>query len=305
MTDIYQSVTDRMIAALERGAPPWVKPWKSDGTRGPFELDVNHVTGRAYNGTNLLVLWDQRMQRGYERAEWLTYKQATEAGGQVRRGEKGAQVVFWKFRDMPSGAPQDASDTSEASEASEGEPGRTRRAALARAYTVFNVEQCDGLTIETVDFGCPIETRLANAQAFCDATGARVVHGGNLAGYLPMTDVIRMPTVESFDTQEHYFATKLHELTHWTGHATRCDRQLKNRFGDAAYAAEELIAELGAAFACAALGITGDLRHAGYIEHWLKVLREDSRAIFTAASQARKAHEYLVSLQPAAVEAAE
>jgi antirestriction protein ArdC len=287
--DIYQNVTQRIVTALERGTPPWVKPWKGGASVGADGIDVNHASHKPYQGVNLVALWAQRELSGFAASRWLTYNQAIDAGGHVRKAEKGTQIVFWKFFGKP-GSPTSTED----------DGGDARSAPLARCYTVFNVEQCDGIELAPALPEQPIAERLAAAKAFARNTGAKVKHGGDIACYMPSQDAIRMPAVRAFATQEQYFAVLLHELTHWTGHETRCHRALRNRFGDEAYAVEELIAELGAAFACASLGVPGELRHESYIANWLKVLKNDSRAVFTAASAARKAHEYLVSLQPSA-----
>lgn len=282
--DIYQHVTDSIVAALERGTPPWVKPWTVGST--PHSLDANHATGRAYSGVNLLALWAQRELRGFTSNEWMTFKQARARGAMVRKGETGAHIVFWKFQTVHE---PDVDDP--------------RQVPLARAYTVFNLDQVDGIERPEPAPETPLPARLRAAERFCANTGAVVKHGGTIAAYSPSRDAVRMPPRRAFESPEHYFATKLHELTHWTGHPSRCDRLRAistGRFGDDAYAVEELIAELGAAFACAELGVPGELRHASYLDHWLKVLRSDKRAIFTAASHARTAHEYLKSLQPAA-----
>jgi antirestriction protein ArdC len=275
VTDIYQNVTARIVAALETGAAPWVRPWKGSGDDG---FDVNHRSGKPYSGINVLALWSERMLRGYESTHWLTYKQALEAGGNVRKGSKGSQIVFWKFLE---------NDVDE-------------RIPLARAYTVFNLEQCDGIERPERGVEAPLDERLRAARAFCSATGAKLSHGGDVACYMPTADAIRMPPMRAFEGPEFYYAVLLHELTHWTMPEARCNRVIPKRFGDDTYAMEELVAELGAAFGCAELGVPGVLRHEGYLAHWLRVLKADERAIFIAASAARKAHEYLKSLQPVA-----
>ena len=282
--DIYQAVTDRIIEALERGCPPWVRPWTLGAGDG---RPRNAATGRPYHGVNQLLLWATAQEAGYRADRWLTYRQAAEAGGHVRRGERGTLVVFWKFveREVLDGDGQPVLNE-------DGRP-RTRVIPFARGYTVFNVEQCDGLPGRMqVPEEPPGWDPLAEAEQIVQASGARIEHRGNRAFYQRRADFIRVPPRGAFRDQGGYYATLLHELVHWTGHKDRLDRKF-GRFGDADYAFEELVAELGAAFLCARLGIRGELRHEGYINSWLEVLKQDKRAIFRAASRAREAAEYL------------
>ena len=206
---------------------------------------------------------------------YLPFKQALDKGAHVRKGEKGTQIVFTKQLAVKN---EDAED-------------EARRISMLRAFTVFNVAQVDGLASPNT---APAQPPPAGAaDAFAAATGADIRNGGDKAYFVPSLDFIVLPDPESFESVEHYHATKLHELVHWSGHETRLKRDLKNRFGTKAYAAEELVAELGAAFLCAHLGVEGQLRHAGYIDSWLSLLKEDDRAIFTAASKASAAADYL------------
>ncbi len=288
--DIYQAVTDRIIEALERGCPPWVRPWTP--TSGD-DRPRNAVSGRPYHGVNQLLLWATAQEAGFRTDRWLTYRQARELGGHVRQGEKGTLVVFWKFveheeRDRDGNVVHDE----------DGNP-RTRVIPFARGYTVFNVEQCDDLPESML----PVERDpdwepFEEAERLVQASGARIEHRGNRAFYRRSGDFIRIPPRGAFADQGGYYATLMHELTHWTGHESRLDRKFGRAFGDADYAFEELVAELGAAFLCANLGIQGELRHEGYISSWLEVLKQDKRAIFRAASLARKAAEYLEGIQP-------
>jgi antirestriction protein ArdC len=293
MTDIYQTVTDNIVAALEVGTPPWVRPWRTagNGGDGTFEgVDVNYSTQKPYQGVNILALWAARWLRGYDRGQWLTLKQARALGGNVRKGERGTHIVFWKLRELtvPGQTPAD--------------PDETRTYGMAKGYTVFNVAQCDGLDIPEP---APIvfDPAFAAARAFCLGTQADIRHGGDKAFYAPSSDAIQVPHPSQFEGMGHYFAAVLHELTHWTGAKHRLDRLQRAGYGSEAYAKEELIAELGAAFACACLTVPGQLRHAEYLQGWLTILKADKRAIFLAASAARKAHEYLKSLQPSAAHA--
>lgn len=284
--DLYQAVTDRIVQALEQGTVPWVRPWKAQpGDDRPR----NAVTGRPYHGINHLLLWATAIERGYQTDRWLTYRQAQEAGGHVRRGEKGTLVVFWKFVEREVLDEQGRPLLDE-----DGQP-RRRVIPFARGYTVFNVEQCEDLPERLLPREePPTWSPFEAAEQVVAASGATIRHRGSQAFYSPEGDFICMPPRGSFPTQDGYYATLMHELTHWTGHPRRLARKLGRVHGDADYAFEELVAELGSAFICARLGITGELRHEGYIASWLEVLKQDKRAIFRAAARAREAAEYLV-----------
>lgn len=275
ITAVYEAVTRSIIVELEQGAAPWVKPWKSGKRTGI--LPANAITGRCYNGINIPILWHAADLHGYPTNSWLTFKQALEKGACVRKGEKGTQVVFTKRLSVKK---DDATD-------------EERQISMLRAFAVFNVAQVDGFDAPDTTTAPAPPPRAADA--FAAATGADIRHGGDKAYFVPSMDFIVLPDPEYFENVEHYHATKLHELVHWSGHESRLNRDLKNRFGTKAYAAEELVAELGAAFLCAHLGIEGQLRHAGYIDSWLLLLKEDNRAIFTAASKASYATDYLRS----------
>lgn len=282
--DLYASVTARIVAALERGAPPWVRPW----SQITDALPVNAQTRRPYRGVNFALLSLEAEAYGYPANRWLTYRQAGELGGQVRRGERGSTVVFWQLRKVAATAetfPQE--DTPDL-------PDKVY--PLLRAYTVFNVAQIDRLPAQYGEIKAPAWEPEAKAEELMLMSAARFRQGGTRAYYQPATDEIHLPPLAAFPHAAGYYATALHELVHWCGHPSRCRRDLTGRFGDAAYAAEELIAEMGAAYLCAHCRIDGELRHAGYLQSWLRVLRTDKRAIFTAASQAQRAADYLLKL---------
>jgi antirestriction protein ArdC len=228
-------------------------------------------------------LWAAAQAKGYASGEWATYQQWQERQAQVRKGEKSTLVVFWKFGNDASES-QDGSETASHS-----------RLLFTRGYSVFNASQVDGYTPK-VDESRPMPERIAEAEAFFSSIGADLRHGGNQAFYSPATDHIQMPDFAAFRESVAYYSVLAHEHTHWTASASRCNRELGKRFGDNAYAAEELIAELGAAFTCAHLGLSAEPRsdHAAYIASWLKVLKADKRAIFTAASKAQQACDWLV-----------
>ena len=285
--DVYTRVTDRLIADLEQGVRSWLKPWSADNAAERITRPLRH-NGTPYRGINVLLLWGEAMAKGYASAMWMTYKQADELGAHVRKGEQGSMVVY--------------ADRFTKTETNDQGEEIEQDIPFMKAYTVFNVEQIEDLPThyytKPEPKGEPLQL-IANAEAFFVATGATIRHGGNMAYYAPCPDLIQLPPPEAFNDAESYAATKAHELTHWTAHPSRLVRVLGKRFGDNAYAAEELIAELGAAFLCADLGIALEPRddHAAYLAHWLKVLREDKRAIFSAAAHAQRAIDYLHSLQ--------
>lgn len=271
--DLYQQVTDKIISALESGAAPWVKPWASCGA------PRNAVTGREYSGINLVLL----AMSPYMSPLWLTYNQAKAAGGQVRKGESGTSVVLFK--------PFTVKDKNDAE-------SKEKTIPLLRSFVVFNVEQIDGLPEKYTQAQRPqLNAFEDNERAESLLAQACIHHGKSKACFIPSADVIYMPNKTDFRTIPDYYATGLHELTHWTGHKSRLARDFSGRFGDAAYAFEELIAELGAAFLCAHSGIDGALQHESYISGWLKVLKGDKRAIFTASAAARKASEFLTGAE--------
>lgn len=282
-TDIYKQVTDKILEGLENGTAPWVKPWSAKAYKGG-SFAHNAVTKRQYSGVNVVLLWMAQDEGGYTANRWLTFKQAKENGGNVRKGERGTMVVF------VSHIVREDEKT-----------GEEKRIPFLKKYTVFNVEQCDGLperiTGECLAMPVNTEQRAELADQFIEATGAVFEErGGNQAYYSPMHDEICMPKFEQFKSADHFYATGFHELGHWTGHKARLDRDFSGRFGDRSYAAEELVAELSAAFLCAEFGFDGDLRHAGYIKNWISLLKSDSRAFVTAASKAQQATDYLRSL---------
>jgi antirestriction protein ArdC len=269
--NIYQEITDSIITELEKGAAPWVKPWNA-----PMGADKNIVSQKPYRGINRLILAMSGLR--YEVPVWGTYKQWADKGAQVKKGEKGTKIVFW-------------------SQAKSTNPeGEEKAYAFAKAYFVFNVSQVDDFPIIPSGDIPNDNARIEACEKRIAATGARIVHGGDTACFIPSSDVIRMPELGTFQSSEHYYATAFHELTHWTSEKSRCDRDLsKGRFGNAEYAFEELVAELGAAFLCQHHQIKGDLRHAGYIQSWLKALKNDNKAIFKASGLAQQATDFLMN----------
>ncbi|MCW5631865.1 MAG: DUF1738 domain-containing protein [Rubrivivax sp.] len=285
--DVYTRVTDRILEDLAKGVRPWLKPWTSTNTEGRITPPLRH-NGTPYKGMNVLLLWGEALAKGYASPIWMTYRQATELGAQVRKGEHGSLVVF--------------ADRFTKTERNDKGDEVERSIPFMKGYTVFNTEQVDGLPAhyyaKPEPKGDPLPL-IEAAEDFFARTSARFQHGGNRAFYAPARDCIQLPAADAFRDAESYAATKAHELIHWTGHETRCAREFGKRFGDSAYAREELVAELGAAFLCASLGITPEPRedHASYLEHWLAVLKADKRAIFSAAAHAQRAADYLHGLQ--------
>lgn len=285
--DIYQSVTDRIIAAIEEGAGEWKMPWHASKAGGSI-VPINAVSGKHYRGINILILWAS----GSSSQTWATYKQWMELGAQVRGGSKGQQIVFFKkLEDREQDQADQAQDDEE------------RRRFIARGFTVFSADQVDGYEpkIEAPTADSALQ-RIEEAEAFLRATSADIRHGGSKAFYSTIADYIQLPPIKAFNDIEAYYGTALHELVHFSGAKGRCDRDLSGRFGTESYAAEELVAELGAAFLSASLGIATEPRadHAAYVQNWLKVLKGDKRAIFTAASLAQKAADWLHGQQPRA-----
>ncbi len=286
--DIYQRVTDQIVSELEKGTRPWLKPWNAEHAAGRITRPLR-ANGIPYRGINVLMLWAAATECGYAAPLWLTYKQAQELGGQVRKGEKGSLVVY---ANTITRTEQDES-TGEDME---------REIPFMKGYTVFNAEQVDGLPAHFHAMQQPAldpVARIEKAEAFFASVGADIRESGNRAFYSVTEDRVQMPPFVAFREPEAYYATLAHELCHWTRHPKRLDRDFgRKRFGDEGYAMEELVAELGAAFVCADLELTPQPReeHAAYIASWLKALKEDKRAIFAAAAHAQRAADYLVSV---------
>jgi antirestriction protein ArdC len=281
--DVYERVTNQIIKAIEDGAGEWLMPWHK--LTAANSVSVNAVSRKPYRGVNVLALWATAIEKGYRSSVWATYAQWQQLGAQVRRGEESAFVVFWKF--------DRSTDVQDAS-ADADERNDRRASILARGYHVFNAEQVDGFLLPPLPELPEVERNEA-AERFFAKLGADIRHGGQRAFYSPAHDYIQLPPFALFKETAAYYATLGHECVHWSGARHRLNRDLKGRFGEEAYAAEELVAELGAAFLCAHLGIANEPRsdHAAYVQNWLSVLRNDKRAIFTAASKAQAAVDWL------------
>lgn len=284
--NLFERITAQIAEAIEAGAPDYVMPWHRSS--GALHCPSNAISGRHYRGLNILTLWIEGEARGFASGQWATYRQWSDHGAQVRKGERGSTVFFWQQRVGDSSA--DSTDQ---------EPRRP--AFVAKAFTVFNAAQVDGYN-PAMPLALSEQEREARMERFVQNTGAAITHGGDSAYYSPAADHIHMPDFERFKSAAAYYSTLAHELTHWTGAKHRLDRCLGNRFGSEAYAMEELIAELGAAFTCARLAIATEPRrdHAPYIASWLKALRNNPRAIFSAARKAQEAADYLDRLTTSA-----
>jgi antirestriction protein ArdC len=275
--DLFAEITNRIIFDMEQGVLPWSKPWKAGTTAAPaLGMPINATTGKPYRGINVLLLWAAAASNGWADARFLTFKQAKDAGGNVRKGEHGHKIYFFRKIEVEDRNTE----------------GETKEIAMLKEYTVFHVSQVEGCDkLQSAPVGV---AELPQDTAELLATiGASLTHGGDRAFYAPLPDRIGMPWPQDFNSLNDYRATLYHELTHWTGHKARCDRTFGGRFGDKAYAREELVAELGGAFLCAEYGLPYQTQHASYLANWLEVLKEDKRAILQAASMAQKAVDFI------------
>jgi antirestriction protein ArdC len=287
--DFYQSITQKIVDQLSQGVRPWQCPWNATSAFGPPSRPLRS-NGRRYSGVNVLVLWLEAQLRSYSIPVWITFRQAKELGGSVKKGEKSTTVVYANSFEKTE------------TNADIGEEEK-RNIPFLRAYPVFNVDQVSGLPEHFYARQQPnrnLEERLDAVEEFFKAVPIEKRHGGNRAYYSPNEDYIQLPPYDSFATRSSFYATLSHESIHATGSPKRLNREFGKRFGDKQYAFEELIAELGAAFLCADLSITPEVmpEHGQYLAAWLSILKEDSKALFTAASQASRAVQYLHSLQP-------
>jgi antirestriction protein ArdC len=287
--DVYSRITQQIVESLEKGVRPWIRPWNAEHAAGRITRPLRH-NGQPYSGINVLALWASAMAQNFAAPIWVTYRQASELGAQVRKGEKASLVVYANSITRTEHDDATGQDTE-------------REIPYMKGYSVFNVEQIDGLpeiyyakAAPTLD---PVQ-RIERAEAFVAATHATVKHGGNRAYYAQEPDYVQMPPFEAFRDADSYYSTICHELSHWTKHPSRLARDLgRKSWGDAGYSMEELTAEISACFLCADLEIALEPReeNVAYINNWLEILKSDSRAIFSAASHAQKAADYLSRLQ--------
>ena len=288
-SDIYGEITKQIIEAIEAGVDNYQMPWHVNGADSV--LPVNASTHRPYRGINVMMLWAVAAKEKYATSLWATYQQWRDLGAQVRKGEKSTSVVFWKFFD------QEDED--------EGKEGNNHKAVMARAYHVFNAAQVDGYEIPAIPY-LPETERIERAEQFFSGLNADIREGGSRAYYSPAEDYIQMPPFAAFKKVDFRYSVLWHEVVHWSGASTRLNRDLAPRFQKEAYAAEELVAELGSAFVCAELELEIEPRrdHAPYIQSWLTVLRNDRRAIFAAAAKAQQAVDWLFQREVKSQEAA-
>ncbi len=289
-TNLYDEITDKIIAELEAGRIPWVQPWGTAAAKAPLAMPRNAATGRHYSGINVLILWGAVIEHGFPGQSWLTFRQALALGGNVRKGERGTTVVY-ADRFVPDDEKRRARETGEDAQA----------IPFLKRFTVFNAAQCENLPEDIAIVAPPPAPGLIEpkVEALIHATSIDFRIGGNRAYYVPALDYVQVPPPQAYFEPINWHRTALHELGHATGHPSRLGRDLTGSFGTKKYAFEELVAEMNAAFCCASLGIAPTVRHADYIGSWLEVLREDNRAVVRAASQASKAADWLLGFAPA------
>ncbi len=288
-TSLYDEITDKIMAELEGGRVPWAQPWGSAAAKAPLAMPKNAATGRQYSGINVLILWGAVIEHGFPGQSWLTFRQALALGGNVRKGERGTTVVY-ADRFTPEDERRRARETGEEAQA----------IPFLKRFTVFNAAQCENLPEEIAATAPPPEPGLIEprVEALIEATGIDFRIGGNRAFYVPAQDYVMVPPPQAFFEPINWHRTALHECSHASGAPQRLNRDLSGSFGSKKYAFEELVAEISAAFCCAALGIVPTVRHADYIGSWLEVMREDNRAVVRAASQASKAADWLLAHLP-------
>jgi len=281
--DNYQVITDRILELMEEHGTNWCRPWKTHGKGQPMGLPYSMSTGDAYQGINSVLLW----AADYDDLRWGTYKAWQAKGAQVRKGEKGTQVIWWNLLEKKDEL-----------------TGKVEKIPCLKVFSVFNAQQCDNVPQEEKPEPLPLPERNARVDAFIAGTGADVRKDAQgRAFFVPSQDFIGMPDLSLFDDAEGYYSTLLHELTHWTGHKSRLDRDQSDGFGGTDYAKEELIAELGSVFLCADLGVEDQpqANHAKYLNSWMQGLKDDKKLIISAASKAKKAVQFLHDLQAEAV----
>ena len=288
-TNLYDEITGKILAELEAGRLPWVQPWGTAAAKAPLAMPKNAATGRGYSGINVLILWGAVIEHGFPGQSWLTFRQALALGGNVRKGERGTTVVY-ADRFIPDDEKKRSRETGEEAQA----------IPFLKRFTVFNLAQCEGLSDDLAIVAPPPEPGLIEpkVEALIKASGIDFRIGGDRAFYVPAHDYVMVPPPQAFFEPINWHRTALHECSHASGALHRLNRDLSGSFGSRKYAFEELIAEVSAAFCCAALGIVPTVRHADYIGSWAEVLREDNRAIVRAASQASKAADWLLSFLP-------
>jgi len=293
--NLYDEITEKIIAELEAGCVPWVQPWGAATANAALAMPKNASTNQQYSGINILILWGAVIERGFAGQGWLTFRQALSLGGHVRKGERGTTVVY-ADRFVPNDEKRRAEQFGEDAQA----------IPFLKRFTVFNTDQCEELPddIATAAPLPPPSLVEPRVEALIKASGIPFRIGGDRAFYAPTDDYVQVPPPQAYFEPINWHRTALHELGHATGHRSRLNRDQGGSYGTRKYAFEELVAELCAAFSCASLGIVPTVRHADYIGSWLEVLRDDNRAIVRAASQASKAADYLLGFVLGSAESA-
>ena len=293
ISGLFEQVTRQIVAAIEVGAGDFTMPWHRWGEN--LAMPLNEASGRPYRGINTLLLWAAAERAAFSSGRWATYRQWAATGAQVRKGEKATPIIFWKTASNDDSSGEEGTDERKVS-----------RRFIARVYSVFNADQVEGAKEARRRPKLTQSERISAAEEFICATGANIRHDGDRACYVPSIDQIWLPRFEQFRDAGAYYSTAAHECVHWTGAEHRLKRDLSGRFGDDAYAMEEMVAELGAAFIAAHLGLTVEPRpdHAAYISAWLRVLRGDPRAILTACAKAQEAVDYIIAMDQPESEAA-
>ena len=277
--DIYQEITNQIISDLEKGTPVWEKPWE----KGFMGFPVNVFSNSFYSGINTVILWHRQSQLGADSSQWLTFRQAQELGGHIKKGEKATCIIFYKKITV-----EDKKTEEE------------KTIPMLKAYPAFNLSQCEGLDHLKK---APVEKDQVfkdeeQAEELIKVSKAKVVMAAfDTACYQPKEDKILIPKKSQFKTEKGFYSTMFHELSHWTGHKSRLKRKVENRFGSKDYAFEELVAEISASFLCCHLGFHYETRHSAYVKSWIEVLKEDKRAIFRASSLAQKATDFILNVK--------
>lgn len=289
--DLRKELTDKIISELENGVVPWEKPWKGSHS---FNRPINALTGKGYQGGNALYLFLESQQKGYNDPRWCTYNQASENGWQVKKGQKGTLIEFWKFHDEKlikdsSGKPLFDEHGKAKKELIE------RKTPIVLHYYVFNAKQIDGIPPFIIQNKTTFE-KVEKAEEILKKSGAIICHDQSDRAYYSSTkDEIHLPDKVTFSNKEGYYSTALHELGHWTGHESRLNRDLKHSFGTEGYAKEELKAEIASAFLSFETGLEPNIgQHASYIKSWIKILKEDKNEIFRAARDAELISNYVM-----------
>jgi antirestriction protein ArdC len=288
-TSLYDEITGKILAELEAGRLPWVQPWGTAAAKAPLAMPKNAATGRGYSGINVLILWGAVIEHGFPGQSWCTFHQALLLGGHVRNGERGTTVVY-ADRFVPDDEKKRAQEAGEDAQA----------IPFLKRFTVFNTAQCEDLPDNIAMAAPPPDHGLIEptVDALIKASGIDFRIGRNRAFYVPSHDYVMVPPPQAFFEPINWHRTALHECSHASGALHRLNRDLSGAFGTKKYAFEELVAEISAAFCCAALGIVPTVRHADYIGSWAEILREDNRGIVRAASQASKAADFLLGFLP-------